>query len=729
MKPFEEMEFHPIAEELVKILQERTQNFNPLFFRTSVAYYFAKVASMMRCTIMTHDRGDIPVSLYALNLGTSGSGKGFSTNIMEEHVIRGFRERFLTETFPYLVEQNLPKLAIQRANRKNANNSGNSPLVEPEAELERVRKEFGESGTMVFSFDSGTTPAVKQLRHLLLMANAGSINLEIDEIGSNLLANTEVLTAFLELYDKGLIKPKLVKSTADNRRNEEIVGGTPTNMLLFGTPAKLLDGGKVEEELFSMLETGYARRCFFGYSKAGHKGVKRTAKEVYDMLTSPQSSQYIEGLSDRLSQLADIQNADKKLVMTEETSLILLEYKLLCEEKAEELSEFDEIKKAELSHRYFKALKLAGAYAFIDDMGEVTEDHLYNAIKLAEESGDAFNSILSRDKAYVKLAKYFATCKADVTHADLMADLPFFKGTASQRTEMISLAIAWGYKNNIIIKKAFNDGIEFLRGETLKESSMDSMIVAYSTDLAYHYQNVHMGWDDLHQLFQADGHHWLAHHLVNGSTGDGHRNEENCMPGFNLIVLDCDGDVSIDTVKLLMKDYKFLLYTTKSHTPDEHRFRLILPANFELNMTSSEYKEFMSNIYSWLPFKVDDSTNQRSRKWVSWNMHYEYNEGEVFDVLPFIPKTSKNEERKKRLESQQDMDNLERWVINNTGDGNRNNMLLRYAMILLDDGRTFNEINDRVLAMNDKMVDKLEEVEIMNTVLKTVANRMAAPRP
>lgn len=730
MKPIEDMEFHPVAEELTKILCERTQNFSPLFFRVSVAYYFAKLASMMRTSIVTHDRGEIPVSLYAINLGTSGSGKGFSTNIMEEHVIKGFRERFLSETFPYMVEQNLPKLAVQRANRKNANINGNSPLVDPEAELDRVRKEFNESGTMVFSFDSGTTPAVKQLRHLLLMASAGSINLEIDEIGSNLLGNVEVLTAFLELYDKGLIKPKLIKSTADNRRNEEIAGGTPTNMLLFGTPAKLLDGNKVEDEFFSMLETGFARRCFFGYSRAGHKGVKRTAKEVYDMLTSPQSNQYIEGLSQRLAQLADIANADKKLVMTEETSLILLEYKLLCEEKAEELPEHEEIKKAEISHRYFKALKLAGAYAFIDDMGEVTEEHLYNAIMLAEESGQAFHSLLTRDKPYVKLAKYMSTCKSDVTHADLIADLPFFKGNTGQRQEMISLAIAWGYRNSIIIKKSFNDGIEFLRGESLKPSSLDSIILSYSTDMTTEYQNVRGPWDELFNLVQADGHHWLSHHLVNGTDGNGHRKEENCLPGFNIIVLDCDGDISLETVRLLMKDYKYLLYTTKSHDPDgEHRFRLLMPTNYELNMTATEYKEFMANIYSWLPFKVDDSTNHRSKKWLSWNMHYEYNDGEVFDVLSFIPKTSKNEERKKRLETQQDMDNLERWVINNTGDGNRNNMLLRYAMILLDAGLQFGDISDKVMAMNDKMVDKLDDAEIMNTVLKTVANRMSAPRP
>ena len=68
MKTFDEMEYHPASEKLVQILCSKTQNSNPLFFRVLVGYYFSLVASMMRTTIATHDRGDIPVNMYALNL-------------------------------------------------------------------------------------------------------------------------------------------------------------------------------------------------------------------------------------------------------------------------------------------------------------------------------------------------------------------------------------------------------------------------------------------------------------------------------------------------------------------------------------------------------------------------------------------------------------------------------------------------------------------------------------
>jgi len=214
--------------------------------------------------------------------------------------------------------------------------------------------------------------------------------------------------------------------------------------------------------------------------------------------------------------------------------------------------------------------------------------------------------------------------------------------------------------------------------------------------------------------------HWVVHHL-NG----GHRNEENCIAGFNLVVLDVDGGVSMSTAKMLLSKYKFLLYTTKRHSDAEHRFRIVLPINYELALDAKDYKEFMANVYEWLPFEVDTATNQRARKWMSHDGHYEYNDGEVLDALPFIPKTSKNEERKALVNSQQSMDNLERWVLNNSGDGNRNNMLLRYAMLLVDAGFDFEQVRTKVVGLNDKMPDKLEESEIMSTVMVTVMKAIA----
>src|SRR5690606_20466772 len=123
-----------------------------------------------------------------------------------------------------------------------------------------------------------------------------------------------------------------------------------------------------------------------------------TPEQIYELQTSQQTNQFLEELADKLERLADIINANKRLVMSKDTSLELIQYKLLCERQAETMPDHDEIRKAELSHRYFKALKLAGAYAFVDDSPELTLSHLHNAIRLVEDSGAAFGQMLSRDR-------------------------------------------------------------------------------------------------------------------------------------------------------------------------------------------------------------------------------------------------------------------------------------------------------------------------------------------
>jgi hypothetical protein len=712
MKSYEEMQYFDKQEKLVSIICQKTQNANPHFFRNMVAYYFAKVASMMRANIATQDRGVIPVNLYVINLATSGQGKGYSTNIIEEQVIASFKDRFLHETFPVVSEKNLQKLGVAKAIKKN---------IDEDTAHEMVHKEFENLGELAFSFDSATVPAVKQMRHKLLMANAGSMNMEIDEIGSNLVGNLDVLTTFLELYDMGKVKQKLVKNTAESVRNSEIDGKTPTNMLLFGTPSKLLAGDKTEAEFISMLETGYARRCIFGYQPNNYKINKFTAEEVFNMMTDTTSATYLQQLSQELYILADALHFNREIQIDKDMTLLLIEYQMQCEDRANALPEHQEIQKAELTHRYFKVLKLAGVYAYIDNCIDITEDHLYAAIKLVEDSGRAFQEMLTRERNYVKLAKYIAAVDKEVTHVDLMEDLPLYKGGEAHRKELINLATVWGYKNNIIIKKSVVDGIEFMRGESLKEVNLDEINISYGTKLAEDYFNDTAKFDEIHNLTQLDGYHFTNHKLI-----DGYRKEENCIPGCDMIILDIDGTTTIETATNLFKDYKFHLYTTKSHKPDSHRFRMIFPLSHRVKLEAVDYKQFMDNIYDWLPFEVDRQTNQRSRKWASHKGDYLNNNGIPLDAFMFIPKTTKCDETKKTIIDLGNLTNLERWFIKETANGNRSNNLVRYALMLVDTGMEFDTIKNNVLILNSKLNDPLEETEILGTIMITVSKAIIA---
>lgn len=349
------------------------------------------------------------------------------------------------------------------------------------------------------------------------------------------------------------------------------------------------------------------------------------------------------------------------------------------------------------------------------------------AMKMVEESGDAFQALLQRERDSEKLARYIAEKGNDLTRDDLQADLPFFPGAKGAQTQLLENAVAWGYKNHIIVKKTWNDGIEWFRGESLKETSIKDMVFSFSDDYAYGYtvNSDPVAFEDLHKLTQAPGMHWANH-----AFDEGHRHEEKIIPGFNMVVLDIDGGVSLDLVHELLADYQFMTYTTKRHTPEENRFRLMLPTNYHLQLDKMEYREFMNSLMDWLPLPsdaLDRGANQRSKKWESNpNGTYFYSDGNVLlDVLPFVPKTSRNEEYQKQNKELKSMDNLERWFAEKWASGNRNNLMINFALALVDSGMDYNTVEDRVLTFNSQLSDSLSPDELKRTVLVTAARRAA----
>lgn len=713
------VQHHPAISEMVDVLCAKTQNTDRGFFNGMAAYFLAKMASSMRATIVTKDRGEIPVNLYVLALATSGYGKGHSVAIVEGEYLAGFKKRFMEDTFPVIADKHLWDIANERALRNG---------TDQQDEFDKVEKEFRSAGALPFTFDSGTTPAVKQLRQKLMLANCGSINLQIDEIGSNMVANIEIMNVYLELFDQGLVKQKLTKNTSESQRGEELDGKTPTNALLFGTPAKLLDGGITEDQFYSFLDTGYARRCIFGWGQQTEKAYNTLSPaEIYANLIQPGNSASVAKWANHFHKLADPGMFNWKMSVEDDVGIALLTYKIECEKLAETMPDHEEIRKAELSHRYFKALKLAGALAFVDESLEIEMGHLQSAILLVEESGTAFQAILNREKAYVKLARYIGDVGVEVTHSDLHEALPFYKGSNSFRNDMMTMAIGHAYSNHTIIKKTFRDQLEFFKGEKLEETDIDNMIISYSDHWAYNYQGCDkdtpyetVPFDQLHILTQAPGMHWCNHHFK-----DGHRLREKVKPGFNMIAIDVDGGATLELAHEMLKDYKFLTYTTKRHSETEHRFRIMIPMNYTLRLEPKEYKEFMDNVMQWLPFETDESANEPEKKWETFDGGtYHYNlEGELLDVLEFIPRTSKNEQFKQNFQKVESLDNLERWFAGRIASGNRNNQMIKYAFALVDNGMELMAVNAQVHAFNKKLAAPLDESEIDTTIMTSVAKR------
>ena len=710
--------YHPFSESIVDILVRKVNNDNRHFFRVLTAYYLSKVASMMRCNIQTNDRDVIPVNTYVLNLMVSGTGKGHSTNILEREFVSHFKKEFLNTVFPRKAEESIEILSQERAQARV--NSGQTilPLTEEYAiQKDKFQHHFDRLGELAFSFDSGTSPAVKQMREKLLLASAGTMNLEFDEVGSNMSANVDVLNTFLELYDIGMVKQKLIKNTAENIRSEELPGNTPTNLMMFGTPTKLLDGGRTEEEFKQFLETGYARRLLFGYTVDSHRTKYASAEERYAQMIDLNLAASIQTIQNTFTNFAK-RPFNPVLQISKENSVHLIKYQMKCEDTADNFKDHQTIHKAEMIHRYYKALKLAGAYAFADNSIDITEEHLNYAISVVEDSGEAFHTLMRKQTPYERLAHYLSDCDNEVTQHELIEELPFYRGSESQRKDLMTLAQSFGYKNNIIIKQRSIDNIEFFFGETLLETDLNQLTTAISKNLAHDYVIEHPPFDKLYKLTTANGYNYTAHSFVNG-----HRKSENAIPGFDLLILDCDGDVNISTVKVLLEEYTFLISTTKRHTPEINRFRLILPLSHRLKLSVSEYSRFMTNVFEWLPFPVDEAAKDISRKWASHPGHYEYNKGSILDATLFIPETKRSDETKAQI-SATGIGNIERWFKTHTSQGNRANHLYRYGMVMIDAGLQLGEIVEKLELFNNSLDIPLPEEQFRQSTIKSISKEM-----
>ena len=272
------------------------------------------------------------------------------------------------------------------------------------------------------------------------------------------------------------------------------------------------------------------------------------------------------------------------------------------------------------------------------------------------------------------------------------------------------------------------DGIEFFKGKTLTKTDLDAVQISYGQHYAFDYLSEQVPFADLPKLMQQGGMHWINHALTKGEEGQGHRAETNVKAGFDLIVLDIDENTSVKLAQDLLKDYTYLIYTTKSHTEEQNRFRIILPMDYRLELDTEDYKNFMDSFLEWLPFKSDPTVNQRAKKWeTNKNAEIYRNEGKFIDPLPFIPMTSRNENHKLEYKELQSLDNLERWFAQRIATGNRNNEMIKFALALVDSGMTFEEVSQSVKSFNAKMKHPLDDSEIDNTILTTVSKRFSTP--
>lgn len=693
---------NPMQERIVKILQKKMTNSNVGFFSNLAIYKMAQVATNMGATVSFVGGTKIPVNVYALSLATSGFSKGKSLKFLETEVFHQFRSEFVNHTLGTRSSAVIAALADEQAVITGKDVSH---------EETNIWKTVTALPKYIYTFGSGSTPeGLRGLMTALSIRDTGAVTLEIDEIGSSITQNKEVLDNMLMSYDGGLIKNKLKKTES----NDDILNPVATNLMAFGTPSKLFDGGTAEDMLMDFLDTGYGRRFIYAY--ADDEPDVMTASDKMIQLMDKSVDADAELLSDEIKLLASTANFGREAVLTDEANVLLFEYEEECLKKAAGLKSYQEIEKTELSHRYFKTLKIAGVYAFMQLSNEVSKEMVQDAIEVVETSAVAFKKMMTREKNFVRLAKYIAEQgSSPVTLAELTHDLSgFFKGSENAKREMLTLAKSWAASNDVILKENIVSDVSYFTGETIENTNLNSLIVSASTDITTGYAPHFARWDKFPGVVNTDL-NICTHHFESG-----YRDGSHAILPMNLLVLDVDEGVSLKMAHKLLEDYTFLTYTTKRHTASHNRFRIIMPMSKIIKLSEAEHKAFYENIFEWLPFEVDTATSDIARKWQCYAGSDQFlNEGIMFDPTMFIPGTTKAKKTKDKIMSYgTDISRLERHIFANT-EG-RNNALHKLARVHVDRGMDADTIYSLISTSNSKLDEPLDEREISSSIMKTV---------
>ena len=391
--------------------------------------------------------------------------------------------------------------------------------------------------------------------------------------------------------------------------------------------------------------------------------------------------------------------------------------------------------KAELSNRWYKCLKLAAAFAWLDDEPEMLPSHYEAAMALAEDSSESCKAILNQPPAYQKLVEYLQTQDKPSSHTDLLENLNFYPANANAQKALWNLAIAYAWKNNVSLKNETINNVEFLSAVTYEMTDLNNMICSYNINNGdksnFTSYSEAVSFDKLCSVAKApEGTYWCTHKFLPNELGHQHRLAKNALEPFNMIVLDIDGTCTIDTVKTILNDVKYCIYTTKSNKVGSIKnpngvkdyFRVIIPISRVVSLAGPEYSKFMENVQSFLPFESDSACKDIARMWESGG-----NDSEVYihdcdnllDPLPFIPH-SLGEEQWKSEYKKLDSSKLVKWFKHTIdAKGDRNNHLFRFAKMLADSGKSPADIQSEVFHLNSLINEPLTQDEILATVVKS----------
>lgn len=318
----------------------------------------------------------------------------------------------------------------------------------------------------------GTLPG--QMKHLAALEKGklGAGYIQVSELGSELQSNKDIAENIMALaigYDSGYIPAKTVK---DDTQQVDTIQNLPFSGLMFGSPNNIIMDETVKTKFKEEFSTKLSRRSFFSFSQ------ETIARPVYDSKEESHIAKReakaaafkaMEGLEPWLTQLVDA-TTHVPLEVTTEVEDLFGDYQSYNEWFSDTMSKQHPMSILHRQHMQWKALKLAGALAILENDTTIEARHYVDAINLSEVFSsdlEAFEIELAKEP-YELFSDYMLSI-VEQGYASIsihkLRKMGFVKGTGSAQAKMLELIdLARSYDD--VNRYEFAEGyIHFYQGE------------------------------------------------------------------------------------------------------------------------------------------------------------------------------------------------------------------------------------------------------------------------
>lgn len=370
------------------------------------------------------DKSKIPVNIISFIIAGSGIGKDSSMQMIRKALAPAYEK----------INQYREHYAKARA-IKDAEDDGKKQ-TDWKKYYSKPRDLFGGIGTVE-----------GQMRHLARLEEGqlGAGYIQVSELGSELQSNKDMpdnIKALAIGYDSGYIPAKTVKG---DESQVDPINNLPFSGLMFGSPKNIIFDEVVKAKFKEEFNTKLSRRSYIDFFNHDLKKVQYPPEEFLEIRRKEKEEAFtaMEQLEPWLTGLVDATVRTPLEPTTDVYSLFEL-YKEFNELTSETMTKQHPMAILHRQHLHWKALKLAGALAILENSTTLEAKHYVDAINFTEifsPSMEEFEVELSKEP-YELASDYMRTTAENgmlTMSMHKLRKMGFIRGNGSPKNKMLEL--------------------------------------------------------------------------------------------------------------------------------------------------------------------------------------------------------------------------------------------------------------------------------------------------